>query len=281
MRRALAGSEAAGDKDGIRYATASVVQKLVAQSQAFQREQLVDRVYEKMKARPDFLRSAFGEACRQLESVLLRCCERWKQSCLLCKIRIGFGRMGVEVVRLDTHGAASFLAADDRGVGNLIWPLFGGMVLWVWWLVWLLWRSGVDAWKVVWPLVLTALVLMGWMGWLGIPLDGVTLLLWFTVLLFCIFGWVRLRYASRAVRRALAQDRPLSGMRIAPVVAALTQQTILFLTPLLFLCFSVIPVLFEVGWMFGVGMFFAVRMGIGTLFSDLGRAQRPGISPET
>lgn len=282
MRRALTGSEAARDKDGIRYATASVVQRLVAQSRAFQREQLVDRVLREVKAQPEFLRSGLGEALAaggKRAAALLRALEaelfvvqdpHWFRT-----------DRGAGVVRLTHTGLHRFWLPMIEWVRDLIWPLFGGMVLWVWLLVWLLWRSGVDAWKVVWPLVLTALVLMGWMGWFGIALDGVTLLLWFTVLLFCIFGWVRLRYASRAVRRALARELPLSGVRIAPVVAALTQQTILFLTPLLFLCFSVIPVLFEVGWMFGVGMFFAVWMGIGTLFSDLRPRAKAGITSET
>ncbi len=68
-----------------------------------------------------------------------------------------------------------------------------------------------------------------------------------------------------------------------PVVLGVTMIVfmILFLTPLSFLCFSVIPVLFEVGWMFGVGMFFAVWLGIGTLFSDLKPITRAGIASET
>jgi hypothetical protein len=282
MRRALVGSEAARDKDGIRYATNAVVQLLLAQSRAFQREQLLDRVLREVKAQPGFLHSALGERLSaggtQAAALLLAL----EAELFVVQDPHWFrADRGAVVVRVTHTGLHRFWLPMIEMARSLIGPLFGGMVLLVWLLVWLLWRSALDAWKVVWPLVTTTAVVMGWMGWLGIPLDIWTMLLLFTVLLFCIFGWVRLRYAGRAVRRGLSRGLPLSGPRIAPVVAAFTQQMILFLTPLSFLCFSVIPVLFEVGWMFGVGMFFAVWLGIGTLFSDLKPIPRAGIASET
>ncbi|MCB9643108.1 MAG: hypothetical protein H6728_08540 [Myxococcales bacterium] len=275
MRRALQGSSAASDKDGLRYASRAIVGLLIAQARAFQREKMLDAVLSVLKAQPGFLGSSLGQRLSLGGKVAAKLLKELEAPLYVVQDPNWFRTdRGKPLVRVIHTGLHRFWLPMAQGAKAMIWPTLGAFAILVLLLVGLLFRSMGEAWKVLWPLGATTLAVLGMMGWFQIPLDLFTLLLLFTVLLFCLFLFVRLRYASRSVRRSLQAGMPLFGQRIAPLMAASTQQVVLFLAPLSFLCFSVIPMLFEVGMLWGMGMVFALWMGVGTLFADLGAGLR-------